>query len=285
MGKGMYGLKLFGIILGGLGFSQQAHAWTAQCNGCDEQAMIQFASENFQSLKQNGPVYVVDLKNGVVRQYAYFNNVTPEWNPEYDPYEEWFGEIPVESSITSGVQYASSIIRPMGEVVIVNPNRPDLPADADNAMVRTDMDDDVDRYIKTMADQHRLNEFVAWADRFAGGPFFNPKALFVTITLVYQDGSRAIYRYDPETGTYKRMENTSRDGQGNLLPEKKEELVGKTYVFEGSAAGDSYATDDFYDMWERIRSMGVPVIDASQPRGRSYAITCVYDYCTIWVIN
>lgn len=273
------------LLLAGFGFAPQAYAVTRQCDRCTPQQMEAVAYNSLGEMAQWGPLYVVDLRGGVVRKYIYMTDWTPETDPETDPINVWPQEVAVEPHIVAGVQEGHTYAKASAEQIIVNTDAPGLPKDAYQALQRTDMDGAIDQYIKTMSTSHRLNEFAAWADRFAGGPYFNPKALLVAMVLRYQDGSQAVLYYDVETGTYKRKPDSSRDGSGNLIPEKKEQTVGITYAFPNSNVGNMNTLEDFVDLGNRLRAMGVPITDRSKyETGPTYAYVCMSDVCFIQII-
>jgi len=112
-----------------------------------------------------GPLYVADLRGGVVRKYYRMSNEGPNFDPEYDVLEVWAQEVTPEVGVSGHMQQAGILARQLVEQVVVNPNRPDLPSDAQQALSRTDMDDDMDAYIKSMTDAAALNGVVGWLTR------------------------------------------------------------------------------------------------------------------------
>jgi len=103
--------------------------------------------------------------------------------------------------------------------------------------------------------------------------------------VIYQDGSRALYQYDPKIEKYVRVPDSSRDASGNKIPETKQQAVGITFYFPNSNAGDERAYDDFVDMYSRLTNMGVPIINMSPGSGATHAIVCVEGSCTVQVIQ
>ncbi|MGH8602555.1 MAG: hypothetical protein ACREXR_07190 [Gammaproteobacteria bacterium] len=264
---------------------QSANATTQQCDNCDEYTIQRIANDNIYSLKMSGPLYVVDLEQGTVRKFVYRNNWTPESNPEFDPFEEWVEEWPAEASFVSGIQRAGQLARAAPDIVIVNPDRNDLPIDAHAAINTTIYDGPIGQYIQTMSVDHGTNELVSWLRGLEGNAFFSPQSLTKQIKLLYQDGSSAIYFYDIHEGVYKKMPKSSRDSAGNLIPEKKDDATGLTYEFPNALDGNDRSLDDFADMEERLRRLGYKFVDAtSNHSGPTLVMTCTDTTCTIWII-
>ncbi len=263
--------------------SMQAQAIGKYCFGCSAAEMNQLAWESVTEMASQGPLYALDLRNGVVRKYEYRNNVTGSWNPEFDPFEQWAEEVPVESNVAAGVADVGNYMRAAShESIILPPNTPGMPSDVYEAITTSSYDDDIAYWIN-------LNSTGDFYNRAADAlqlisTWFGSEGLRVYVKFQWQDGSSAMYGWDSVQKTWVRIPNTARDGRKNLIPESKEQLSSKTYLFPNATVGGSDAADDFYDMWNYIKGMEVPVIDGTGGLGGyGYKMVCTPDRCDIYI--
>lgn len=245
-------LVICGLLLA---TSFQGKAVTKMCNGCSQNDMEGLASESLFEMRQYGPLYVTDIRNGVVRKYYYNNNVTEDWDPEFDPFNEWASETTVETNIAQGIAKVSGMIMAAGqEVIHVNPGMPNMPSDVFQLIRESHFNDDVNNYINIVTDAAWYNSAVNTLESITGD-YFNPVALVISIKFVMADGSFVYLKWDKVKKEFVRDEGTERDESGNKVPLTVAEVTNQTYVFSDGAG------DNLYDMWQHLLSMGVPVVD------------------------
>jgi len=118
-------------------------------------------------------------------------------------------------------------------------------------------------------------------------PFIKPENIKIPLPVRYPDGTRAIYLFNRDTKQYARSPGSSRDSNGNKIPETRSDVSGNegviTYNF--GDISEPNAQYDYSDMVRRIEMMGVPVIypGGQGGRGAIYSMTCTSAVCTIWV--
>lgn len=246
------GLAICGLLLA---TSFQGKALTKMCNGCSQLDMEGLASESLFEMRQYGPLYVADIRNGLVRKYYYYNNVTEDWDPEFDPFDQWATETPVEPNIAEGIAHVSGMIMAAGqEVIHVNPGMPDMPSDVFQLINESHFDDDINHYVNLVTDAAWHNQARDYLNGITGN-FFNPAALLITIKFVMTDGSFVVLQWDKIQQKFVRVEGTERDKNGNQVPLTVAEVNNQIYVFlEGEG-------NNLNDMWQHILAMGVPVVD------------------------
>lgn len=270
------------VLLGVLGWIGDAQAVTKQCDRCSLNEMNLLAGQNLAAMRYS-PLYVIDARGGVVRKYVRRTNQGPGFDPEIDVLEVWAELASVEPSVSGHIQQASVYYAAMGnETVVVNVD-PNLPVDAHQAISRTDLDGPMSNYIRSHAHSNALNQFVVWLDSYMGG-LFDPTKISAIIEVIYQDGSRARYKYDRNTDSYKREPKTSRDKNGNLIPEAPGDSAGITYVFKNADA-DTESYDDFVDMFNRLASQGVTITDGRSGTGSGIGMVCTAEHCVIVTIQ
>ncbi|GAA5077177.1 hypothetical protein [Lysobacter panacisoli] len=278
------------IAAGGMlmAMSFQASAITKACYGCNSEQMADLAYHSTKEMLQQGPLYVVDLRNGVVRKYIYMNNWTPEWNPEFDPFEEWAAEVGVEAHISAAVSEVGGWMRAASEEVLhIPPNDPSLPSDIFQAIAESHFDSQINGFINNNSTADYWNEAYDRLERISGD-YFNPSALHIYVRVYFSDGTNGLYRRDKVTKKWERIEGTERDSHGNKIPLSKIQAVAQVYVFETGMREPigGNANDDLNDMMEHLSRMGVPIIDArgGASTGRTVMI-CYENYCSITVIQ
>lgn len=279
-------MKKFIMIAGSmlLATSLQAQALTKLCVNCSAEEMNQLAWDSVTEMASGGPLYAVDLRNGVVRKYEYRNNVTGDWNPEVDPFEQWAEEVVVEPNISAGVAEVGGYMRAAStENIILPRNTPGMPSDVFDAMQHSSYDDDIAYWIDTNSARSYFNR-AADALQLIRNLFFDPNAIRVYVKLFWEDGSNAMYGWDSIQKTWVRMPNTARDGRKNLIPERPEQVKGQKYDFPNAVIPGSDAADDYHDMWDHIKNMDIDVIDATGGLGAcGYTMTCTPDACHVYI--
>lgn len=279
-------MKKWIVIVGSmlLATSLQAQALTKLCFSCSATEMNQMAWDSVTEMASGGPLYTVDLRNGIVRKYEYRNNVTGDWNPEFDPFEQWAEEVAVEPNISAGVSEVGGYMRAAStENIILPDGTPGMPGDVFDAVQHSSFDDDVAYFIDTTSARSWFNR-ASDALQIIQGTFFNPNAIKVYVKISWQDGTNAMYGWDPIQKTWVRIPNTARDGRGNLIPELPEQVAGKKYTFPNAVIPGSDAADDYHDMWDHIRNLGIKVIDATDGVGScGYRMTCTPDGCHVYI--
>lgn len=270
------------LLAGSFIFARDALAITEQCEGCTVEQMDQIAESKLFHIQQYGPLYIVNLRGNLVRKYEFRSNVTEETNPEFDPIHYWVEPVSVEPYIVQGINDVHVLVRQAPEVLVVNPGRTDLPNDAHEALLRSDLSGNLDRYAKEMTNQSLYD---AIADRLGiipQNPFFNPEGLRAPIKVYFQDGSSLILSYDKTTRQYKPVPGSHRDSKGHVIPLRREDVSPSEFRFDTE---DPNERDDFNDMVERLNRLGVPIVNVSHgSTGARYAISCSGDVCTIWVV-
>jgi hypothetical protein len=249
--------------------------------------MLAIANARIGDLGRWGPLYVVDVEGGVVRKFAFFSNVTGEANPDLSPINIWVEEVPVENDVAVNVQHAGTLARKADDFVIVNPGVPNMPEDAHDALGRSSLDIHISDYIQSMTTHRFHNELADWLDIIPPNQFFDPSKLSANVELIYQDGSRALYKYDTNHDRFFVVPNTSRDSNGNLIPEKREDVDrGGVQYYDFTRASPERNFDDYNDMVNRLGHLGVPISIIGGPVGGSgekYSMICAGDICTVYV--
>jgi hypothetical protein len=282
-------MKKLLLAVGGalLSLSFQAQASTVACDNCSAAQMGAVAYERSAHIAQYGPLYVVDLRNGVVRKYGYFTNWHAGMDPEVDQFLDWIDEMPVEQHIAQGVAEVGGHMRAASstEYVHVGDNPPSwMPTDVFDAMTQSHFSDDITYWINTHSSADEWSAAAAKLGTIGGG-WFDPSGLAVTVILGWRDGSKATYKWDHNQQAWIRVENTARDGNGNLIPEARAQVAAQEYVFPNAGEGGSTeGADNFYDMWQYLTRLGVPVRDARTGPGVGFAITCTADICHVYII-
>lgn len=283
-------MKLKGTVLSlliGAAFSSSpADALTRQCENCTVPQMDIVATENLYAMQYFGPLYIVNIEDGVARKYIFATDSTEETDPEFDPINVWAEPVPVEAEIATSIQQAGVLAQNMQDWVIRNPDRNDLPVDAHQALNQSNFDEEISNYLASMSSHHATNQIADLLLRIGPVPFFNPQELFVNIQFIYQDGSRATYAWNPVLEDYKRIPNTSRDSNGNLIPETSADIDAGgiiNYVFDYEVP--EHNQDDYDDMLGRLYNLGVPIQFVGSSTGSGYyTMTCAGGICTVfWV--
>lgn len=271
-----------GVILS---CSLQAQAITKPCDGCSADQMYEMAFDSLSEMRIHGPLYVADLRRGMVRKYEYRNNIGSGWSPGNEV-EEWAEETAVESNISAGVSEVGGLIRAASstERIVIPPNTLGMPEDVFEAIRQSSFDDDIAYWInlKTTADFfNRASD----ALQAISGTWFNPGSLRVHVQVQWSNGSSALYKWDSTLKTWVRVENTARDGRGNLIPESKGQVDGKQYNFPNAAETGSPAADDFYDMLRHFQGLGIQIVDGRGGLGGyGYFMTCTPSACHIYIL-
>lgn len=281
-------LGIAALAAGLMSFSGNVRANTMQCDGCTDLQMQQIADENIYSLKMYGPLYLMDVVGGRVKKFAYFNNMTPEYNPENDPYYEWTTPVEVEPQVVQlalDLQSVTMQAYPSGSIQLPGEG---LPQDAHEYLRRTDLHDDVENYIRNYRPEDLIQRFSDFLTNFEI-PFFNPERIQLPLTVRFSDGSVIKLTYDRALRVWVYVPNSARDSKGNVIPETKEQIDGQAsgtgtreYYF-GDVWQDPNAQDDLNDMLLRMSELGVPVTYASSGgSGGYYSMVCAGDVCTIY---
>jgi len=56
---------------------------------------------------------------------------------------------------------------------------------------------------------------------------FNPSAFSLTLNVIYPDGSKSTYRYNPESKKWERVKGSERDSRGNYVPLSASDFTGE----------------------------------------------------------
>ena len=99
-------IRKFGLAFAALFTMFAARSATTarvMCHSCTDQQIEAMAWEHLGPLRTYGPHYFVDLDRGVIRKYIYRDNMTPEFDPEYDAFEAWVELAPVEPQLITAV--------------------------------------------------------------------------------------------------------------------------------------------------------------------------------------
>jgi hypothetical protein len=274
----------------------EAKALTSQCDQCTKAQMEAIAGSRIQDMRSYGPLYVVDLYGGVTRKYEYTfewaeapppepdSGQTPESYQQYYKVEG-FVQVAVEYEIQSQVADVSRYIRVMGvSTVPVPPHDTTMPSDPYQAINESRFDARIDQYIKgTYLDE--INHVADFFSAFSGnGSFFDARGLYYVVRLVWPDGGSSVYQWDSQLEGFKYLTGTARDGQGNKIPETRQEVAGEIYSF--SISSDVSVQDDFNDMWRRLELLGVAIVDmrgsGAGGSGNVYVYTCNQNnVCTV----
>ena len=227
------------------GTAQASIGITIQCFECTPQQML-LKAENAISYLHAPPAYVVDWNSGTVRKYVTFSNVTPEWNPEFDPLIIWTEEVPAESVVVSNIAAA----RATYPAVFLRPH--------------TGIEVDGSAFY-VIDSQHAENDLLEYVQEYFGPGgvqdvhdilaevlvFMEPE---FTVRVFYSDGTSVIVQY--LNGEWSRVEGEAKDARGNKIPEKRVDFTDggiETFIFNG--AGDIMA-QIFY---ERAEEMGINI--------------------------
>lgn len=264
-----------------------AHASTVQCFGCSDADMLAHAQANIYKIQTTGPMYIVDSERSKVRKFAYFNDITPETDPENDPVNAWVEEIPVEPAITSAVtEYHNRVAQAVGNRREIHvPDIPNLyPSDAHDALNNAAQMDRLTEWVRGQTNEGRLTEIRNWFSQW-NNPYWNGNNIAPAIKLIFPNGSSITITYSKDLASCEKQPQTARDARGNKIPLTRQDVFPiSEYVFY-AVDENPVDRDNMADMVGRLEAMGIPVIDVTRGStgGGLYFMTCAGDYCTIWL--
>lgn len=267
-----------------MAMSFQASATTVNCFSCTNLEVWTIANDAWSSLAQNGPMYIVDARNGVVRKFQYRS----EWTGnEDDPYNAWIEEAPVEQNIVDGIAYAGGLIRAAGvEVIHADPNHPNLPSDVYQLIQESHFEDDINTFINMRTDANQHNMARSWLNGITNA-FFSGIWVQIAVKFVMKDGSYVWLKFDNTHQKWVREEGTERDRNGNKVPLNINQIANQTYVFPDASIGaGGEGSEAFFDMMHQLQNMGVTVVDASYGQSVTYklSMSCTPTTCTFWYV-
>lgn len=268
--------------------ASSANANTVMCHSCTDPQMNAMAFDHLGRIRMYGPHYFVDLDRGVIRKYIYRDNMTPEFDPEYDAFEAWVELAPVEPQLVTAVTGATQeLVMMKGEArnVLTIPSRPDLPSDGYESVMNTAMENALRNYITNNNKYYIM--FASWFEPF-DIPFFNESYMSYPQPIEYASGDTAVYRYNKDSMKWERVPNTLKDAAGNSIPETAVAVGGGGYQeYDFPDTGDPQVLESMNNLIHYAGVSGYNVVDKTngETRGGFYVVTCTETTCSIWYIQ
>lgn len=268
--------------------AKSATANTLMCHSCTDLQMEGMAWEALGQMKMYGPHYIVNLDRGVVRKYIYRDNMTPEFDPEFDPFEAWVEIVPVEPQISTAIagitQDMIALKREAADVLHI-PANSTLPADGYESVISSTKEQALVNYIT----EHNKFQmiFANWFDQF-DIPYFNEDYVWFPQPIEYASGDTAIYQYNKYAMKWERVPDSLTDAAGNKIPESAPEVGGNGYTeYEFPNTNDPQVNEAMTNLIDYAGLTGHNVVDArgGVTAGGFYVVTCTETTCTIWYIQ
>lgn len=270
--------------------AKSATANTLMCHSCTDIQMWAMATEHLYYIQTNGPYHIVDLDRGVIHKYTYRNNITPEFNPEFDPFEQWTELAPVDPQLVAavaGVQQEIVTMKREEADVLHIPSNPNLPSDAYETLINSASEQALINYI-TEENKYSVM-FNNWFDQF-DIPFFNEDFIWYPQPIEYPSGDTAIYQYNTATMKWERAAGSLRDAAGNRIPETGPQVNGDGYrEYEFVDPSDPQIYEALTNLIDFAGLNGYNVVDTTYGQlstaGGIYVMTCTETTCTVWLIQ
>jgi hypothetical protein len=242
------------------------------------------------------PGYVVDIQNGTVAKFANIAPIPDPYDPEPPPYEPNIISLPVEPDIATFI-HNLSVLTNGNTLVITDTSDPAglqagaaksaaettaganrTPNNAYENIMRSDLEEMVTRMVllDTQNIEFYFAEVLATSQTH---DYFDFEDVPLVVTFKFRDGSSTTYKYNSTYHRWTRVPKKSIDNQGNVIPEKKEEVfTNQPFDFIDVAAPDADTNINWF-RW-LTESFGVPVIDM-RPGSGGGGIVCVDGQCYI----
>ncbi|MGO1000071.1 hypothetical protein [Lysobacter sp. CA196] len=255
-------------LLAALAFGGDASAKVLSCDGCTPQEMFATADRYLQGDGPVEPAYVNNLENMTVRKYGYYNNWTPDFDPEIDGLVEWSEEMPVEPEITAfvqGIPIAGMVrataynggqdIRSAWEV-INNPSKETLVIDyVSQSWVVTSSN--LVNYMRS------VNPF----------PWYTPVEVVTAVEVTFKDGSKMFIDINKKTGKWERIKSTTVDSNNNIIPENKLDFTGGQDSVREYEFVNTNSIPDLERFLRQAELYQIPVT-GSRGSGEYYGVAC-----------
>jgi hypothetical protein len=212
------------------------------CDGCTPEQMFRVADEYLQGPGPVEPAYVNNLHNLTVRKYGYYNNWTPDFDPETDGLISWSEEMPVEPEIVQFVQnmplqgFAFAKDYKMGEAgpyssawdILNTPTREtDVMIWAQSQWIYYDS---------------RIVDYLRSVNPF---PWYTPSNVSLVAQINFPDGTYFFIKLNTETKQFERF-GPMKDQKNNPIPESKADFAGgdgtkdakRKYIYDPEGQND-----------------------------------------------
>lgn len=222
------------LFAGLFGLAGQAGAVAVSCDGCSNELMEQRAYGEVLSfpIPSDGEIYVTNRVTGAagkfyyVRFYGDANGGFGDCSglPDAPPCipVTTLGAIKVEPEVTTYMGY----MKAAAEQTVWTDTRSDLPQNAYEAVGFPQKAANVDPYLSTSSIAGFINELKQQLQGFPAVPYFNGEGVRVTIPVRLADGSTALYFFNRQTGKWERLPNSTKDKNGNIVPESVQAVSG-----------------------------------------------------------
>lgn len=255
-----------------------AAADTLPCEQCSLDEMLRMGERQVhrQTFRSSHPsVYVINVHDNAVIKLRYAHNVDGKFDWEIDEFMRWADPVVVEPEIQAAVALAHELL-PKQKARMQLSSGGGNPASVYEAIHNPAMELRVsDALADSWEGFHKglLDPFLA----FNPVKGFAPAALSVTAKVIFSDKSTALYRFDDTKDLWVRVPETARDAEGNLVPEKKQDVdAGGIRVYQfASESSDAYRrfVDSLDEFEIRLERNG-------RVRGR-VTIVCAENTCRV----
>lgn len=238
------------------------------CESCTTEEMFnvgQRATLKIAWNRPHPPVYVTNFANNSVVKVGYANNVDHNFDWEFDLFQAWGVNLPVESQVLHYVSTVHAALpapitlvpsRAMGTEAATTQNSSGIPESVYDSISTPSHDAAISNEIdKSGAIVKRT--VVEWLKVNNPIPGFNPNAHMPLVRANFGDGTHAYYEWDIRLDIWTRKPGSARDVHGNVIPESVKDVAGdglRNYEFVNG--GNTPALAQFL---YRLRDLGVSV--------------------------
>jgi hypothetical protein len=248
--------------------SAEARATTIRCDGCSSAEMQEWA---IMETAQNGytydEVFVINQTENFMKKYivtvAAGGGDIPDQIPDGSTGYGTATEVPVPAP---ELQYFSAAIMVNGQIVALAQG---LPGSMYDVVNNPSADHALAEFARNTPEAN-TNGFLAALAGLRESKFDFGKVT-ITIQLVASDNSKAIMVFDPNTKTWRRQTDETRDSSGNIIPPNKVDITGGV----GNIRQYSFANDYDYSRFVQHASyLGAVFVGPIGSVGAGGGIVC-----------
>lgn len=259
------------VVLGMAGASLasvDAKATTIRCDGCSSAEMQEWAiMEAAQKGYTYDEVFVINQTDNFMKKFivtvAAGGGDIPDQIPDGSTGYGTATEVPVPAP---ELQYFSVSIMVNGQIVALAQG---LPGSMYDVVNNPSADHALAEYARNTPEA-QTNTLLNFLSALRVSPFDFGKVT-ITIKLVASDNSNAILVFDPNTKTWRRQADETRDSSGNIIPSNKVEITGGV----GSYRQYNFGNDnDFRRFVQHVGNLGAVFVGPIGSPGGGGGVVC-----------
>ncbi|WP_312320804.1 hypothetical protein [Stenotrophomonas sp.] len=238
------------------------------CENCTTQEMFNVGERATLKIAWNRPhppVYVTNFSSNTAVKVGYANNVDHNFDWEFDLFQAWGVNLPVESQV---FDYVATVHAALPAPIALSPNafmtggtsgkqnRSGVPESVYDSISTPSRDRAISSEIHKSAARVKQTA-LDWLKFNNPIPGFNPNAHMPLVRANFADGTYAYYEWDIGTQLWKRKHGSARDVHDNIIPENVKDVAGEGHrIYEFVNGGNTPALAQFL---YRLRELGVSV--------------------------